>query len=624
LTRALALTLLLIGIVAPLALPSRAAPAPPTYRNPLRATSPSGPVGSCPDPAIIRGQDALWYMYCTSDPLNDAERVGDRFHYFAILRSSDLVTWAYIGDVFAALPGWVAPGTPLWAPDVQYFNGRYYLYYAAPYTAFPGGGSAIGVATAPSPAGPWVDSGVPVVAPYDVACCPGQRREVIDPAVVADESGQRYLFYGGRFGGIAARPLLADGLRADAAREVQIASGDRYEGAFVVRHGGYYYLFVSAGDCCSAGPLTGYGVYVGRSANVLGPYTDRAGVALLDAAVGGTPILVPNGNRWVGAGHNAVFTDLAGQDWFLYHAIDRADPYFAGPPGWNKRPPLLDPLDWSADGWPLVNGGHGASDTLQPVPAARLGDPRREPIPPLVEDRPGALVAALTDEFGGPGLGAQWGWVRSPATGSYSLVDGALRLATTNTDLHLYPGGPPARPPMIIEGAPAGDFVVETRLRLDVPPTGEGYNYAQAGLVIYGDDDNYLKLAPVAIWGTRQIEFAKQLIPAPGFPNYGSTFAGPPAGPDGWTWLRIVRHSFTKRADVATAATDPGGTVHALPGTIEERYTAYTSRDGVLWERGATWTHALGPRVRIGLVAMGQSGFTATFDYVRVAAVQTP
>jgi arabinan endo-1,5-alpha-L-arabinosidase len=34
--------------------------------------------------------------------------------------------------------------------------------------------------------------------------------------------------------------------------------------------------------------------------------------------------------------------------------------------------------------------------------------------------------------------------------------------------------------------------------------------------------------------------------------------------------------------------------------------------------RGGTWTHDLGPDESIGLVAMGGSGFTAYFDYVRV------
>jgi len=35
----------------------------------------------------------------------------------------------------------------------------------------------------------------------------------------------------------------------------------------------------------------------------------------------------PNGNTWVGTGHNAVVTDLAGLDWFVYHAIDRRNPF---------------------------------------------------------------------------------------------------------------------------------------------------------------------------------------------------------------------------------------------------------------------------------------------------------
>jgi len=79
---------------------------------------------------------------------------------------------------------------------------------------------------------------------------------------------------------------------------------------------------------------------------------------------------------------------------------------------------------------------------------------------------------------------------------------------------------------------------------------------------------------------------------------------GPPGGSGGWTWLRLVRR--------------------AVLGTAEARYTAYTSRDGAHWGRGATWTHTLGPGARIGLVAMGRVGFTATVDYVRVAALRTP
>ena len=78
------------------------------------------------------------------------------------------------------------------------------------------------------------------------------------------------------------------------------------------------------------------------------------------------------------------------------------------------------------------------------------------------------------------------------------------------------------------------------------------------------------------------------------FPYYGNTMA---SAPNEGTWLRIVKRTQQKG---------------------EELYMAYTSRDGVNWTRGGTWTHQLGSYARIGLVSMGGSGFTASFDYVRV------
>jgi len=116
-------------------------------------------------------------------------------------------------------------------------------------------------------------------------------------------------------------------------------------------------------------------------------------------------------------------------------------------------------------------------------------------------------------------------------------------------------------------------------------------------LVIYGGDDNFIKLAHVSIWETRQTEFAKELAPVPdGYPRYGNTVVGPPGE---WTYLRIVKRTH-------------GG---------EELYTAYTSNDGQHWVRGGVWTHNLGNGARIGLVSMGGSGFTANFDYVRMYTI---
>jgi arabinan endo-1,5-alpha-L-arabinosidase len=569
-----------------------------TYANPLTILIPGdGSVESCADPAIIRGQtpgDHYWYMYCTTDPLNDQDRDPGgnfRFHLIPMLRSYDLVNWTYMGDAFSARPGWVADDAGLWAPEVKYFNGQYYLYYTASWTDLPGGGSAIGVATAPTPLGPWTDSGGPVVEPHPAPCCPDSRRWVFDPFVLV-VGAQKYIFYGSYFGGISARTLSPDGLHSDPASQVQITIANRYEGAYIVQHSGYYYLFVSATDCCR-GPLTGYSVFAGRSADPLGPYVDREGVSLLAGRVGGTPVISMNGNRWVGPGHNAVFTDFDGQDWFVYHAIDRHDPYFEGAVGFTKRPVLMDALDWIG-GWPTVRGGLWASDTPQQAPAAQPGQHTNYNMRTPQPDLPATPYTALSDEFNGPTLSPQWSWVRPPDPTSYGMTGTAFRFNTQAADLYVDSNNAS----VLTEPAPNGPYIVDAKVRLNLPPEGCCYNYVQAGLVIYGDDNNYIKLVHVSIWETRQTEFAKELLPVPaGYPRYGNTVVGPPAE---WTYLRIVKD--TRRG--------------------EEHYRAYTSTDGVNWVRGGVWAHNLGPNARIGLVSMGGSGFTAEFDYVRVYELQ--
>ena len=597
-----------IAILA-LALVHLAVPAPPVaaqaaasarvFTNPLALqTSGGATVESCADPAIIQGRqagDAAWYLYCTTDPLTSRDRLPDgslNYHLIPMLRSVDLVHWTYVGDAFTARPSWAAADAYLWAPDIQFIAGRYYLYYTATETRLPGGGSAIGVATSASPTGPWMDSGAPVVTPEPAPCCADSRRWLFDPAVVVDTDGQRYLFFGSFFGGIGARRLSPDGLRTDPASERQITVANRYEGTSIVRRGQYWYLFASATSCCN-GPLTGYAVFVGRSANLLGPYTDREGASLLDSRVGGTPVLGANGDRWVGPGHNAVFTDLAGQDWLLYHAIARDDPYFAGT-AVTKRPPLLDPLDW-ADGWPVVRGGLGPSDTPQPAPAAQPGQPYRRAIEARRDDELGRIDPTVTDEFSGS-LVPRWSWVRPPPLSSYGVAGGALTMRTAAGDL--FEGGNTA--PVLTEPAPLADYIVEVRVRLDLPAAGCCDAFVQAGLVIERDDDNYIKLVHTARFETRQTEFAKEVYPVPpGYPRYGNTVVGPPAA---WTYLRIARRT---RPD-------------------DELYTAYTSRDGVAWVHGGTWTHTLGRDARIGLVAMGGVGYTAQFDYVRVYTIPAP
>ena len=572
-------------------------PPPNTYSNPLPIQiTGGGSVQDCPDPSIIRGQqpdDNFWYMYCTTDPLNDTDKDPSgnfNFHLITMHKSSDLAQWTYVGDAFAVRPSWVAPTAGLWAPAIKFFNNQYYLYYAASDTSLPGAGAAIGVATSSGPTGPWIDSGTPAVMPEDAPCCPGQRRAVIDPEMV-QANGQNYIYFGSFFGGISARALSADGLTSDPASEIPITIDNRYEAVNLVQHGAFYYLLASASNCCN-GPLSGYAVFAGRSASPLGPFVDSLGVSLLDSRVGGTPVVAINGNRWVGPGHNAVFADFGGQDWFLYHAIDANDAFFAGAAGFTKRPAMLDPLDW-INGWPTVRGGFGPSDTPQPVPAAQPGQKTLYTPTLAPPDQPGQRIASSSDEFTGSRLSSQWSWVRQPAAGTFGLTGQTFQFDTQDGDLYVDSNNAS----VLTEATPSGNYLVETRVNLNIPSSGCCQNFVQAGLVIYGDDDNYIKLVHVSIFDTRQTEFAKELSPVPtGYPRYGSTLVGPPSD---WTWLRIVRRAIT------------GG----------ETYTAYTSSDGLTWVRGGTWTHNLGSGAKIGLVSMGGSGFSANFDYIRVSTV---
>ncbi|WP_460447627.1 family 43 glycosylhydrolase, partial [Angustibacter aerolatus] len=361
---------------------------PATYRNPVS----QGFADTFADPSLLRGKDGWWYAVGTSDPLREGEGTP---HQIPIARSRDLVSWTHVGDAFTAAtrPAWATADAGLWAPDLRYVDGEYRMYYVVTDTTVTpeSGDNAIGVATAPTPAGPWTDSGAPVVAPRHGAGGSGDFLWTFDPNVVTDADGTQWLMYGSYYGGIFVVRLSADG-RSTVGTATRIAIDNKFEGAYAVHRGGYWYLFASTANCC-AGPTTGYSVQVGRSRSVQGPYVDRDGVPLDTSRAGGTPTLVQNGNRWIGAGHNAVVTDLGGQDWIAYHAIDRGDPYLDGTDGINERPMLLDRLDW-VDGWPQVRAGRGPSE--RPVTAPRTGGATR----------------VLTDGTGGTGWRLGGGWTR--------------------------------------------------------------------------------------------------------------------------------------------------------------------------------------------------------------------
>ncbi|MBL7254776.1 family 43 glycosylhydrolase [Paractinoplanes lichenicola] len=523
------------------------------------------------DPVIVRGDDGFYYGFGTSDPLREGEKVT---HRIPIARSPDLKRWTYVGDAFNTLPPYATTGASLWAPDVRKITGRWVMYVTVTETTSGTGASAIGVATAPRPTGPWTFAPEPAVPPR--AAPGGGWWWTFDPAQLTTPDGRKYLYYGSYFGGVWVSELTPDGLRITGT-PTRVAIDNKFEGAYVVRRNGFYYLFASSANCC-AGPTTGYSVSVGRSKSPLGPFTDRDGLRLDASRAGGTPVIAPNGNRWVGTGHNGLITDRHGQDWFVYHAIDRNDPFLDEPYGINERPMLIDRLDWIG-GWPAVNGGAGASDGRD-TPPARVPAPGK-PI--------------FAEEFGdrndgeSGGLTAGWSWVRQDPAATVS--GGQLRWPVQGADLT----GTGNDAGVLLREPPKGSWIAETKLTL---PLGEDTvrNYQQAGLIAYADDDLFARLSAVAIWNTRQVEFGKEMPYAEKL-SYGGTIVGAPG--ETVTWLRLAH-----RAD---------------PANGEHEYRAGISRDGKRWTWGGVWTLPADSSPRVGLIAHGgaEPAVTASFDYVR-------
>ncbi|GGM34464.1 family 43 glycosylhydrolase [Promicromonospora citrea] len=380
--------------------PPPPAPAPGTYTNPV--TEPFADTYA--DPAVIRGKDGWWYLYATSDPLVS----GGPFGNMHVARSRDLAAWEYVGTIFdeGDLPAWAAEESFFWAPDIRYVGGQYVMYYTVTDTAANPDpwDYTIGVATAPTPTGPWTDSGGPVLDPRPAPG--GGYLNTIDPALLSDDDGTQYLYFGGFNGGIWVTELDETGTRA-VGEPTRVTANDRYEGAFVVKRDGWYYLMGSSANCC-AGPVTGYSVYTGRSRSPLGPFVDHEGVGLDASRVGGTQVVAQNGNRWIGVGHHAVLTDASGQDWMLYHAIDRDDAWLDEPGGVNRRPTLMDRMDW-IDGWPVVNAGAGPSEGPQPAPvaASELGLVSVDPASGGGLRRVAGTLARGTDDAGDAGAVAR-------------------------------------------------------------------------------------------------------------------------------------------------------------------------------------------------------------------------
>lgn len=294
-----------------------------TYRNPVWNRS-------MPDPTVIRADDGRFYCYATKNRVS-------------VISSTDLVHWRDEGLAFTeeGKPSFVE-GAGTWAPDINRIGGKYVMYYSR--SVWGGQTTAgIGVAVSDTPKGPFTDLG----KLFDSAGI-GVKNS-IDPFYI-DDAGHKYLFWGS-FNGIYGIELSADGLSLrEGAQPVRVA-GTAYEGTYIHKRDGRYYLFASTGSCCN-GLKSTYRTVVGRSDALFGPYVNRAGEPMLENK---HEVLIKGNDAFVGTGHNAeLVTDDAGRDWILYHAFVVADGDKA------PRKLLLDEVTWT-DGWPVIAGAPSVS-----------------------------------------------------------------------------------------------------------------------------------------------------------------------------------------------------------------------------------------------------------------------
>lgn len=296
------------------------------------------------DPVMIR-QDGTYYVFTTGRGIS-------------VWSSKDMENWKKEKPVFASPPEWAVKAVPgfkghIWAPDISYFNGVYYLYYSI--STFGKNRSCIGLVTNKTldPNSKdyfWTDHGKVIES------VPGRDEwNAIDPNLVLDHDQKPWLTFGSFWNGLKLVKLQDDAktISTDPQQWFTIASVPRnhpgsdstagngaIEAPFIFKKANFYYLFASYDYCCR-GEKSTYKMRIGRSEKLSGPYLDKDGTPMTK---GGGTLLLQGDSEWHGVGHNSVYT-FDGTDYLIFHGYDAKDK------GRSKL--RVKQLDW-VDGWPIV------------------------------------------------------------------------------------------------------------------------------------------------------------------------------------------------------------------------------------------------------------------------------
>jgi len=233
------------------------------------------------------------------------------YHVFS---SANLTDWTDHGVIVSQNKvAWVDSNAyAMWAPDCIERNGKYYFYFPAPFKAGLGRGSAVGVAIADKPYGPFVPEPMPIKGVLG-----------IDPNVFIDKDGQAYLYWaqGNIFGAKLKDNMLE--LASDVKIMNDLPAQGLKEGPYLFERKGIYYLtYPHVADKTER-------LEYATSNNPLGPFK-FTGV-----------IMEERPNCWTN--HHSIL-EFKGQWYLFYHRNDLS-------PNFDKnRSIMADSLFFNADG----------------------------------------------------------------------------------------------------------------------------------------------------------------------------------------------------------------------------------------------------------------------------------
>jgi xylan 1,4-beta-xylosidase len=366
--------------------------------------------GDHPDPTVLKDGDD-YYMTFSS------------FYAYpgvVIWHSRDLVNWAPIG------PALTKPIGSVWAMDLIKYRGRYFIYIPAT----PEGRQTIFVIWADDIAGPWSD-------PIDL------KLPAIDPGHAVGEDGKRYLFVNG----IRRVKLTDDGLATDGKLEMAYAPWQypkdwvvemfAPEGPKLLRRGQYFYIVSAVGG--TSGPPTSHMVIAARSRSIHGPWENCPQNPIVRTRSAN--------ERWWSRGHATVVEGPHGDWWMIYHGYENGFRTLG-------RQTLLEPIEWTSDGWFRAKGG-------------TLAAPLRKP----AGGKAGPAGHPLSDDFTSNKFGVEWAF-HNPAPDEMKRVQlekGVLTLSGKGMS-------PRDSSPLTFV---VGDLSYEVTATLDILERGEG------GLLLY-------------------------------------------------------------------------------------------------------------------------------------------